>query len=71
MKSVAIVLVILGVLALGYGVIGYNNNHTTIEVGSMTASVTDHTSAPIAIIIAGGMALIGGLVVLAIDRRHA
>jgi len=71
MKALAIVLVIIGVLALGYGVVGYNNNRTTIEVGSMSASITDHTTTPIAVIIAGGMLLIGGLVVLAVDRRHA
>jgi uncharacterized membrane protein YidH (DUF202 family) len=71
MKSLAIALVIIGVVVLGYGVIGYNNNRTTIEMGSMTASITDHTTTPIATIIVGGIALIGGLLLLANDRRHA
>jgi uncharacterized membrane protein YidH (DUF202 family) len=71
MKSLALVLVIIGILALLYGVIGYNDHHTTIAMGSMTASITDHTTTPIAAMVAGGIALIGGLLLLANDRRHA
>ena len=41
MKSLAIALVTVGIAVLVYGVISYSNNRTTIEVGSMSASISD------------------------------
>ena len=71
MKSLAIALVIIGIGALGYGIFGYFDSRTTIEMGSMSATVTEHGAAPIAALVIGGIALIGGLVLLANERRHA
>ncbi len=71
MKTLAIALIIVGFAVLVYGGIDYSNNRHTIEMGSMTASITEHGAFPIAAIIAGGIALIGGLILLANDRRRA
>jgi len=71
MKSLAIALVIIGIVLLVYGVMGYSHNRTTIEMGSMSASITENGAAPMAAIIIGGIALIGGLVLLANERRRA
>ncbi len=70
MKSLAIALVTVGIAVLVYGVISYSNNRTTIEVGSMSASITENGALPVAAIIAGGIALIGGLVLFANERRR-
>ena len=70
MKSLAIALVCIGIAVLVYGGIEYSSNRTTIEMGSMSASITENGALPIAAIIGGGIALIGGLVLLANERRR-
>jgi len=70
MKSLAIALVIIGIGALGYGIFGYFDSRTTIEMGSMSASITEHRAAPIAALIIGGISLVSGLVLLANERRR-
>jgi drug/metabolite transporter (DMT)-like permease len=64
MKLLGIVLAVLGVVALLYGGIGYNRQRTVLQMGSMTASVTEHKTLPIAPI-AGVIALIGGVALYA------
>jgi uncharacterized membrane protein YidH (DUF202 family) len=71
MKSFAIVLMIAGLILVVYGGINYGQDRTTIEVGSMTASVTEHHSAPLVALIIGGIALVGGLVLFSAERRRA
>ena len=68
MKTLAIALVIVGIGALGFGVFGYFDSRTTIEMGSMSATVTENGAAPMAALVIGGIALIGGLVLLANER---
>jgi uncharacterized membrane protein YidH (DUF202 family) len=71
MKSFAIALVIVGLALLAYGGISYSQNRTTIEMGSMSASVTEHGSVPMTAMIVGGIGLIAGLALLANERRRA
>lgn len=71
MKSLALTLVIIGIAVLVYGGISYSNSRHTIEVGSMSASITENGSATMVVLIVGGIALIGGLVLLVSDRRRA
>ncbi len=71
MKSFAIALVIVGLVLLVYGGISYSQNRTTIEMGSMSASITEHGSAPMMAMIVGGIGLIAGLTLLANERRRA
>ncbi|HUU46712.1 MAG TPA: hypothetical protein VM118_13365 [Acidobacteriota bacterium] len=71
MKSLAIALVIIGIAVLVFGIVSYADNRTTVEMGSMSATITEHGTAPIAAMIGGGIALIGGLVLLANKRRRA
>ena len=68
MKTLAIALVIVGIGALGFGVFGYFDSRTTIEMGSMSATVTENGAAPMAALVIGGIALIGGLVLLSNER---
>jgi LPXTG-motif cell wall-anchored protein len=70
MKSLASALVFIGIAVLVYGVINYGGNRTTIEMGSMSASITENETASMTAIIVGGLALIGGVVLLAKKRRR-
>ncbi|MBI5868144.1 MAG: DUF3185 domain-containing protein [candidate division Zixibacteria bacterium] len=70
MKSLAIALVIIGTAVLVYGGISYSHNRTTIEMGSMSASITENGTVPMAAIIVGGIALVGGLVLFVNERRR-
>jgi hypothetical protein len=67
MKLLGVALVILGIIALIYGGIGYNRQTTILEVGGIKATATEHKTIPIAPI-AGAIALIGGIALLVVPR---
>ncbi len=69
MKTLGIVLVALGVLALIYGGFDYNRNRTVLEVGSMSVTATEHKSFPIPVVV-GVIVLIGGVAVLVGGKRR-
>jgi uncharacterized membrane protein YidH (DUF202 family) len=69
MRNIGIVLLIVGVLALVYGGIGYNRNHTVLEVGSMNVTATEHKNITIPAVL-GVVVLIGGVALLLSDRRR-
>jgi len=71
MNTLAIALVILGISALGYGIFGFFDSRTTIEMGSMSASITEDGATPMAALVIGGIALVSGLVLLSNERRRA
>jgi uncharacterized membrane protein YidH (DUF202 family) len=70
MKTIGIVLVVLGVLALVYGGISYNKNRTVLEVGSMHVTATEHKSVPIPAVV-GVIALVGGAALLVVGKRRS
>jgi hypothetical protein len=70
MKLLGVVLVVLGLVALIYGGIGYNRQRTFLEVGGLKATTTEHKSIPFSPI-AGAVALLGGVGLLVAERRHA
>ena len=70
MRSLAIVLVIIGIAGLVYGGFGHSRHRTMVEVGSMSASVTEKGAVPVAAIV-GGLALIGGIVLFINEKRRA
>jgi hypothetical protein len=67
MKIVGVALVILGIVALVYGGIGYTRQTTILDVGGLKATATEHKTIPIAPV-AGGIALVGGIVLLVVPR---
>lgn len=69
MKTLGIVLVALGVLALIYGGIDYNRNRTVLEMGSMRVTATEHKNIPIPAVV-GVVVLIGGVALLVGDKRR-
>lgn len=70
MKIFSLALVIIGILALIYGGIGYNRQRTILDVGGIKATATEHKSIPVPPLV-GAIALIGGVALLVVDRRRA
>jgi uncharacterized membrane protein HdeD (DUF308 family) len=66
---VGIILIVLGVVALGYEGISYTTREKVIDVGPLQASVERKKSIPLSPLV-GGAALLGGIVlVIAAARR--
>lgn len=70
MKMVGIALVILGIVALVAGGLGYDRQRTVLEVGGLKATATEHRTIPYSPII-GAIALVGGIVLLVGAKRSA
>ena len=69
MKLIGVVLVILGIVALVFGGIGYNRRTTILEVGGIKATATEHKTLPITPV-AGAIALVGGVALLVVPRSR-
>jgi uncharacterized membrane protein YidH (DUF202 family) len=69
MKTIGIVLVILGVLALIYGGFSYNKNRTVVQVGSVSVTATEHKSIAVPAVV-GVVVLIGGVALLVVGNRR-
>lgn len=70
MKSLAVVLVVLGLVALIYGGISYSRQKTVIEVAGIKATTTEHRTIPLPPIV-GAVALAGGVALLVVGKRRA
>jgi uncharacterized membrane protein YidH (DUF202 family) len=69
MRLLGFVLVIVGILALVYGGVSYNRQRTVLDVGPFKATATEQNNIPLSPI-AGGVALVGGIVLLVFPRRR-
>lgn len=67
---VAIVLLIIGIISLGYQGITYTTHKKVLDIGPIQATKQEHKTIPLPPII-GVIALVGGVIVLATDRRTA
>jgi drug/metabolite transporter (DMT)-like permease len=65
---IGILLIILGALALAYQGINYTRQKKVIDVGSVHLTTETHERIPVPPIL-GGLALVGGVVLLLWDRR--
>jgi hypothetical protein len=63
-------LVIFGVLALGYQGITYTTHRKVLDVGPIQATKTEHNTIPLPPIV-GGLALLGGVVLIVAGRKEA
>jgi uncharacterized membrane protein YidH (DUF202 family) len=70
MKTIGIVLVIFGIIALVYGGFNYNKNRTVIEVGSMSVTATEHKNVAVPSVV-GVIVLIGGIALLVGGKRRS
>lgn len=67
---IGIVLIIIGILSLGYQGITYTTHKKVLDIGPVEATKTEHKSIPLPPIV-GILALAGGVIVLAADRKTA
>jgi uncharacterized membrane protein HdeD (DUF308 family) len=65
-----IVLVALGVLALAYQGVTYSSRGDTIDLGPLTITTREKKTIPLPPIL-GALALVGGVVLMVMDRRKA
>lgn len=69
MRTIGIMLLIAGIVGLGYGIWQYYDAKHEFEAGEIRATVEDGDT-PIAIWIGGAMMLVGGIAVFATrDKR--
>jgi uncharacterized membrane protein YidH (DUF202 family) len=68
MRLLGIVLVVLGIVALIYGGIGYDKETTVLDVGGIKATATEHKKLPIAPIV-GVIAIVGGVALMMASKR--
>jgi hypothetical protein len=73
MKTTAllgVILVVLGALALAYQGITYTTHKKVLDIGPIQATETEHKTIPLPPIL-GGIALVGGIVLLAVGSKKA
>ena len=70
MKIVAVALVLLGLVAVLYGGMGYNKKTTILDVGGIKTTATEHKTLPI-VPVAGVIAFLGGVMLMATRKRPA
>jgi drug/metabolite transporter (DMT)-like permease len=68
MKPLGLILVVLGVLALVYQGFTYTTQKKVLDVGPIQATKQEHHTVPLPPIL-GALALIGGVIILASDRK--
>ncbi len=67
---VGIILIILGIVSFAYQGITYTTHKKIVDIGPLQASTTEHKTIPLPPIL-GGLALVGGIVLLAAGRKDA
>ena len=67
-SGLGIALIIIGVLALVYQGFTYTTHKKVLDIGPIQATKTEHETIPVPPII-GVLALIGGVVILAMGRK--
>jgi uncharacterized membrane protein YidH (DUF202 family) len=67
-KTFGIILIVLGLLGLAYGGFSYTTNEKVVDIGPIHATREKTHNVPVAPI-AGALALVGGIVLLAVGRK--
>jgi hypothetical protein len=65
---VGILLVVIGVIGLAYGGISYTKEKTVVDIGPIKATADSRETIPVPPIL-GGLALIGGVVLIATGAK--
>jgi uncharacterized membrane protein YidH (DUF202 family) len=68
MKTLGIVLVILGIAALAYQGIQYTSREKILDIGSLQVSANTKKNIPIPPIV-GGISLVAGIALILVDRK--
>jgi hypothetical protein len=65
----SIILISIGVIALGYQGFTYSTREKIVDIGSLDVTVTKKNTIPIPPIV-GGIALAGGIVLLVVGKKR-
>lgn len=68
MKTLGFALLVLGLAGVVFGGIEFDRQRTILQIGSMSASITEHQTSP-AVPVAGMLVLGGGVVILLMSQR--
>ena len=68
MRIVGIILIVLGVIGLLVGGFSYTRRRDTVQVGPVSATITQRESVPIPPIL-GGIAVVAGIALLFVGGR--
>ncbi len=63
-------LIVLGIVALAYQGITYTTHKKVLDIGPIQATKEEHNTIPLPPIV-GGLALVGGIVLLVAGRKEA
>jgi len=67
---VGVILIVLGVVSLAYQGITYTTHKKVLDIGALQATTEEHKTIPLPPIL-GGVALLGGVVLILAGRRTA
>jgi hypothetical protein len=66
---VGLILIVLGIISFVYQGINYTTHKKIVDIGPIQASTTEHKTIPLPPIL-GGLALVGGIVLLVAGRNE-
>jgi len=69
-QIVGILLIVLGVISFAYQGIGYTTHKKVLDIGPLQATTEQHKTIPLPPIV-GGLALVGGIALLAFGGKAA
>jgi len=67
---VGIILIVLGMIAIGYQGISYTTHKRIVDLGPIQATKTEHKTIPVSPLL-GALALIGGIGLVLAGRKEA
>jgi hypothetical protein len=67
---VGVLLIVLGIISLAYQGITYTSHKKVLDLGPLQATTEEHKTIPLPPVL-GGLALLGGVVLLATGKRTA
>jgi hypothetical protein len=67
-RAIGAILIVLGLIGLGWGGFTYTTRKKVLDIGPIEATREEHHSVPVPPI-AGAIALVGGIILVAADRR--
>ena len=68
-KAVGVMLIVIGLISLLVGGISWNRQKTIVDIGPLKAETTERKTLPVPPII-GGLALLGGVILLVAPARR-
>jgi uncharacterized membrane protein len=69
LSVVGLILIVLGIISFAYQGINYTTHKKIVDIGPIQASTTEHKTIPLPPIL-GGLALVGGIVLLVAGRKE-